>query len=511
MKQFHTHRLLSIAALSAIGSLASSALAQYSSDPNAPLAIVATAGDDVQPKIAPAPSDGQYISYFSGTGYDIFLELRSASGNAVWASPLLIEDRAFSSTTDYALTSDASGNAYVVYNAADPNNAAGALVKMVSVAPSGSVRWTSILYTSTLGATSLGSGRSGGRRFRGFELCKAASKGLDFILGFFCLRSRGGLRCSGFRLRSRCRLRCGGLRSRCRLSCSGFRRRLRLCLGHELLRRLLRRCCGRCLSGALLELHPGSLGLMHDMLDFELEDALDARVFTELDDRRRLALGQRPDGRKHELRERFVDVERDARADGVVGVAVRRQEVGKALEVAERCRGHAQEHGPAEKLVVDIIERHDGKALAVRARLHRLASFRDFRAPRILRAPGASVRLLARRRRVGDHAIRRPAVGRARVAGLVAIGIKDFRDGCRGADDDALDRCARTVAIFAHERVLLALIFDGPDLAAIRHDAETGLNARCELVIGVTLLGNDGSGARLERGGKGKFRHWGSS
>ncbi|MEY5061505.1 MAG: hypothetical protein RIS45_1426, partial [Planctomycetota bacterium] len=160
MKQFHTHGLLCVAALSAIGALSSSALAQYSSDPTAPLAIVATAGDDVQPKIAPAPSDGQYISYFSGTGYDIFLDLRSASGNAVWASPLLIEDRAFSSTTDYALTSDAAGNAYVVYNAADPNNATGALVKMVSVAPSGSVRWTSILYTSTLGATSLGNGRA---------------------------------------------------------------------------------------------------------------------------------------------------------------------------------------------------------------------------------------------------------------------------------------------------------------------------------------------------------------
>jgi hypothetical protein len=160
MKQFHSHRLLASAALSAIGALTSSALAQYSSDPTAPLAIVATAGDDVQPKIAPAPSDGQYISYFSGTGYDIFLDLRSASGNAVWASPLLIEDRAFSSTTDYALTSDAAGNAYVVYNAADPNNATGALVKMVSVAPSGSVRWTSILYTSTLGATSLGNGRA---------------------------------------------------------------------------------------------------------------------------------------------------------------------------------------------------------------------------------------------------------------------------------------------------------------------------------------------------------------
>jgi hypothetical protein len=156
-----THRpIVAGALLCAATAFASSALAQYSSDANAPLAIAASAGEDVQPKIAKAADDGQYISYFSGVGYDIFLDLRDSHGNAAWAAPLLIEDRAFSSTTDYALTSDAAGNAYVVYNATDPNNATGALVKMVSVAPSGSVRWTTVLYTSTLGATSLGSGRA---------------------------------------------------------------------------------------------------------------------------------------------------------------------------------------------------------------------------------------------------------------------------------------------------------------------------------------------------------------
>jgi len=137
-----------------------SALAQYASDPTTPLAIASSAGDDVQPKIAAAPNGGQYISYFSGVGYDIYLDLRSVSGNSAWGAPLLIEDRAFSSTTDYAMVSDASGNAYVVYNATDPANGTGALVKMVSVAPGGSIRWSTVLYTSTLGATSLGNGRA---------------------------------------------------------------------------------------------------------------------------------------------------------------------------------------------------------------------------------------------------------------------------------------------------------------------------------------------------------------
>lgn len=160
MKSLTNRPIVAGALLCAATAVASGAHAQYSSDPNNPLSIVATGGDDVQPKIAKAASDGQYISYFSGVGYDIYLDLRDSHGNAAWAAPVLIEDRAFSSTTDYALTSDAAGNAYVVYNAADPNNAAGALVKMVSVAPSGSVRWTTVLYTSTLGPTSLGSGRA---------------------------------------------------------------------------------------------------------------------------------------------------------------------------------------------------------------------------------------------------------------------------------------------------------------------------------------------------------------
>jgi len=159
--KFLTHRpIVAGALLCAATAFASSALAQFSSDAATPLAIAASAGEDVQPKIARAANDGQYVSYFAGAGYDIYLDLRDSQGNAAWAAPLLIEDRAFSSTTDYALTSDAAGNSYVVYNASDPNNATGALVKMVSVAPSGSVRWTTVLYTSTLGATSLGSGRA---------------------------------------------------------------------------------------------------------------------------------------------------------------------------------------------------------------------------------------------------------------------------------------------------------------------------------------------------------------
>jgi len=160
MSSLTNHPILTGALLVGVTAFSSSALAQYSSDPTNPLTIAASSGEDVQPKIAKAPNDGQYTSYFSGLGYDIYLDLRDSHGNAVWAAPVLIEDRAFSSTTDYALTSDAAGNAYVVYNADNPANTATGLVKMVSVAPSGSVRWSTVLYTAAIGATSLGSGRA---------------------------------------------------------------------------------------------------------------------------------------------------------------------------------------------------------------------------------------------------------------------------------------------------------------------------------------------------------------
>jgi hypothetical protein len=124
------------------------------------MSVMATSSDDVQCKLAQAPNGSQYISFFSGSGYDVMLDRRDKNGTSVWGAAILIEDRAFSSTTDYALTSDAAGNAYVVYNAADPNNGSGSLVKMAKVTPGGTIAWTSTIYTASVGATSLGSGRA---------------------------------------------------------------------------------------------------------------------------------------------------------------------------------------------------------------------------------------------------------------------------------------------------------------------------------------------------------------
>jgi hypothetical protein len=107
--------------------------AQYATDASAPLAIRATTSDDVQPKHASAPNGGSYLSYFSGTGYDVRLTRLDANGNAVWkAGDLLIEDRTNSSTTDYGLASDALGNAYVAYEV-------GSSIICTSVSPEGAI------------------------------------------------------------------------------------------------------------------------------------------------------------------------------------------------------------------------------------------------------------------------------------------------------------------------------------------------------------------------------------
>ena len=140
--------------------LPSAALAQYSSDPATPLAIVANKGDDVQPKIAANPFGGQYISYFAGPGYDVYLDRRDASGNSVWGSAVLVENRDLSSTTDYGLTVDPNGNAYLVYNMSNPKSSSQGLLKMTSVAPDGTIRWSTTLHNTAAGATNIGNGRA---------------------------------------------------------------------------------------------------------------------------------------------------------------------------------------------------------------------------------------------------------------------------------------------------------------------------------------------------------------
>ena len=150
-------RNFSIVCAAALVAVAPSALAQYSSNPALPETVSATGGDDVQAKIAPAPSAGKYISYFSGSGYDVFVSRLDSNGNILWST--MVEDRAFSSTTDYGMASDSLGNAYVCYNAIDAVSG-NAQFKVSSVDSTGAIRWSTAIYTySSNSYASLGNAR----------------------------------------------------------------------------------------------------------------------------------------------------------------------------------------------------------------------------------------------------------------------------------------------------------------------------------------------------------------
>ena len=126
-----------IVAATLVAAPVSRSLADYSSDTFAPLSLVATANDDVQPKIAAAPADGHYVSLLTGPGYDVAVMRLDKDGKFAWAAPLVVNDRALSSTVDYGFASDGV-NAYVAYA-----TTAGA-VQCSAVSPSGAILWTTV-------------------------------------------------------------------------------------------------------------------------------------------------------------------------------------------------------------------------------------------------------------------------------------------------------------------------------------------------------------------------------
>ena len=141
---FHKH-IRAVAALGLGLLVGGRAEAQYSTNSASPWAVWATSTDDVQVKIATAPNGGQYMSFFSGIGYDVMLVRLDKNGAWAWKAPVMVEDRTLSSTVDYGMTSDSLGNAYVAYDGA---NAGVPAIKVQSVAPDGTVRWTSTVTQS---------------------------------------------------------------------------------------------------------------------------------------------------------------------------------------------------------------------------------------------------------------------------------------------------------------------------------------------------------------------------
>jgi hypothetical protein len=130
--------LAKVAAASLLGLLAGRAWGQYSSDPGVNLSVGDGGGDQVQPKVRPTADGGVYISWLDGgAGYDVRLQRLDVQGNEQWGhNGILIFNRQVSSTEDYDLVVDASGNAVIVYG--DEGGTGGVLqVGINKVTPAG--------------------------------------------------------------------------------------------------------------------------------------------------------------------------------------------------------------------------------------------------------------------------------------------------------------------------------------------------------------------------------------
>src|SRR5271157_157045 len=133
----------------AIVMLASTAWAQWSSDPNQNLALSNIPGaDQVQPKVLPLPNNSWYVSWFNANpndpppiGYDVYYQLLSPGGVEQFPHDgIQVAKLTLSSTEDYGLDADAEGNALLAFldDRKDPNNPQVTAAKM---SPSGQPLW----------------------------------------------------------------------------------------------------------------------------------------------------------------------------------------------------------------------------------------------------------------------------------------------------------------------------------------------------------------------------------
>lgn len=104
----------------AIGLIAAPLYADWPDDPAENLAICTAGGEQSVPKIALAPDNSAYMSWYDhrGFGYAMYLQRIDVAGNPQWAANgLLISDHPQNTwLTNYSLMADSDGNAIVVFN-----------------------------------------------------------------------------------------------------------------------------------------------------------------------------------------------------------------------------------------------------------------------------------------------------------------------------------------------------------------------------------------------------------
>jgi hypothetical protein len=123
----------------AVAGLASTAHAQWVSDPAINLMISDPSITNVQPKVVARTDGGFYVSWFGGPGFDVWLQRLDSNGNMQWAAGgVLVANLAFSSTQDYDLAVDADDNALLSFR---DDRFGGTKVTAQMVAPDGSFPW----------------------------------------------------------------------------------------------------------------------------------------------------------------------------------------------------------------------------------------------------------------------------------------------------------------------------------------------------------------------------------
>ena len=125
------------------------AWAQWSSDPSKNLALSDIPGaDQVQPKVLPLPNNSWYVSWFNNNpndpppnGYDVYYQMLDPNGYEQFPHDgIQVAKLTLSSTEDYGLAIDASGNALLAFqdDRKDPSNPQITAAKM---SPSGQPLW----------------------------------------------------------------------------------------------------------------------------------------------------------------------------------------------------------------------------------------------------------------------------------------------------------------------------------------------------------------------------------
>ncbi|MEM7309703.1 MAG: hypothetical protein AAF682_23710 [Planctomycetota bacterium] len=130
--------------------------AQWSKDPALYNTLSDGAGEEVQPKAAPAPDGTTFVSFYDSDpagspafGYDVKIQRIDPQGKPLWtAGGILVADRGYSSTQDYGLAAGPNGDAFLAFR---DDRFTGDQITVARVLEDGALAWgaNGVQVTST--------------------------------------------------------------------------------------------------------------------------------------------------------------------------------------------------------------------------------------------------------------------------------------------------------------------------------------------------------------------------